>query len=992
MHSGHNPCYFDGVRYHVVSDLLIPVLALVERCTLRCRGHSCTFARSAYLQSLSPLTRNALVAEFTDVCWRLTARHPNSRSVSRSFGCTAAGDDFLKQHVAAKQATTQRYAHGAPSSSSGQRRPASTHGDGADDDDDHIDHHVTADEDEQDDKYMTEEEKDMVAVRCLRLFNVLLLLLGGGLCGASLWGSTTTVAGIGTSLVYGVAGVGAGIFIITLIGLVGACWRAQPVLLVYHTCLIFASFAMLVLGGFCFILTSSAVAWVKNNWWYMVSQLPPAQRQSLSLDDYANKLTFIMWGVGGTSIVLLLLLLCAMNSVIRLVTPLKAYTLLLQATNTTMLPVGIALISIAVWVADTAIGTEAVFSAFSIFVLGVFVILLVMVGCTGISLRSRGLIRLLFFITLLLTTAFLAFGITSLVAADKVNAAILSQWNNIRRVLPSSFAGKYDIEQFSAFMNSNLKALGFLALCTGMLLATQTFGAIRLRFELRAASELEEQAMEAAQEGLISQDDANALMKMRNPGFLEKAWKRNWSRGSKVSRCSIVFCCMFICFLVTVVVGVAVAALYYSTSCLALSNFSETYAYGGQDLGQTIVINNNYTRGSTTIEINELATNSSSIASTLTFTKSAYLERMAAVGYPGVQHEQMVTWSTDLWGYGVDASVQASVVTALPADGTRYLNFDVSCQDSQLTVTLPPATVLGGNGYQVSFGYPYVLWLTTAGDQTPIDIDLTAVPFPMRPRLYRLDMVTGAATIDAGGLVIGAKGVAATTNTGDITLDSLDAQCDPGDLGSNNGGVRMQTAFGGVSVTNAVVRDCEVMISGGAARCEVVDSSIANALGSSQLTMEAGGGVLAVTRTLVDVLNMKGDSGSVRLSNATIGQSVKVSTGTGLVSMDRMILALRAGIQVDTDSGDITVQATRFAGIVSIVTGGSISCSGRGFDDAHPCSTPSVDYGGDGSALKVIEQVDVNCQAIGDCAYLGGVTVTSARGNVNIVMDKWTRA
>lgn len=56
-------------------------------------------------------------------------------------------------------------------------------------------------------------------------------------------------------------------------------------------------------------------------------------------------------------------------------------------------------------------------------------------------------------------------------------------------------------------------------------------------------------------------------------------------------------------------------------------------------------------------------------------------------------------------------------------------------------------------------------------------------------------------------------------------------------------------------------------------------------------------------------------------------------------------------LQIDTTSGDVTVSASQFSGIASIVTAGSITCSGGGFSASSPCATVSE------SSLNVAEQV-----------------------------------
>jgi hypothetical protein len=451
-------------------------------------------------------------------------------------------------------------------------------------------------EDDEGEHELTEDEKDMVAVRCLRLFNVLLMLTGGAIAGAALYGTTIGGAGLGSALFYALAG--GGLFVVTLVGLVGAASRAQPLLLAYHVCLVFAAFGALVLGGFCFLLSDAAVAFVEANWLSIQLQLPAAQRATQDVAHYATTLRLALAGLGAGTFALFALLLCALSNVMRLVTPLKGYTLALEASNTTLVPVGIALVAVATWVAQTAVGSEALYSAFAVFALGLFVVVLVLVGFAGTTLRSRGIIRLFMGATMLLALAFIALGATALAAGPRLQALVVAQWPTLRRVLPAGFAGKYDPGQFAAYMRSSCASLGFVALCTGALLAAQSFAAARLRFELEAVNELEDQVVEAGRTGALLPDEVDQLLSMRAAGRLERAWKAWWKHGDRASRATVVLSCLLLAFVVAVVVGVALAALYYSTSCVSLSRFSQSFDYGGADLGPVLVLSSSFERGS----------------------------------------------------------------------------------------------------------------------------------------------------------------------------------------------------------------------------------------------------------------------------------------------------------------------------------------------------------------------------------------------------------
>jgi hypothetical protein len=78
---------------------------------------------------------------------------------------------------------------------------------------------------------LTDEEKDAIAQRCLRIFNVIMLVMGAALCGAALYASTISMGGLGSTLTYVVAAVGGAVFLITTVGLVASCCNATQVLL-----------------------------------------------------------------------------------------------------------------------------------------------------------------------------------------------------------------------------------------------------------------------------------------------------------------------------------------------------------------------------------------------------------------------------------------------------------------------------------------------------------------------------------------------------------------------------------------------------------------------------------------------------------------------------------------------------------------------------------------------------------------------------------------
>lgn len=258
-----------------------------------------------------------------------------------------------------------------------------------------------------------EEEKDYAAKSCIRAFNITGIIFGIALCGAALYATTLAIGPSAQSLAYGVAAANAALIVLTSIGFCAACGTLRVrLLLMYLAALAVLSFGYLVLSGFCFILTESLVTYARQNYDTLSVSFAPALRSNLTLDKIVSGMRGFFYSFGALSFLEAIMCLGAVSSSIRLVTPLKAYTLLLQASNIAILPVGVVLIAIgelpAPWdpcgctraysfvcsvtagayLAETGIGANGPLAAFAMFVLGIIVIVIMLIGCMGTSLQA----------------------------------------------------------------------------------------------------------------------------------------------------------------------------------------------------------------------------------------------------------------------------------------------------------------------------------------------------------------------------------------------------------------------------------------------------------------------------------------------------------------------------------------------------------------------------------------------------------------------------
>jgi hypothetical protein len=827
---------------------------------------------------------------------------------------------------------------------------------------------------------MSEEEVDMVAVRCLRLFNVLVLLLGAGLTGLALWSGRSALDGIGTSLAYAIAAVGATITMMTVVGLVGAVRRSSTLLVVYFTWLIILGFAMLLLGGLSFVFTDGVASYLKNNWSILSSALPASQRTEGTLNTLMSNVKWTLRGMGAICFLLLSMILGAISSVVRLVTPIRAYSLLLQANNVSLLPVGVALIGVATYIADTAVGVEGPTMAYAIFVIGILLVVLTMLGCTGVSLRSRGLLRMLSYTTGILSLAFLCFGIASLAISTRVVAYIVSNWSELKRVLPAGFSGKYDQAQFAAFVSNNLSALGFFTLCTFVIMALQAWASMRLRTEIRCQAVLEAEAMDAVQRGLISAEDGEAIKDMHSASSpLETMWKAAWTNGTPFSRCAVRAVFVAASLVVVAIVGVATAALYYQTSCSNIERWSANKVFM-TDVGPYAYVVNNVSRGSIILAVGTAS------GVQVAVRKAAFKEEYALAEWPVLSSIMRMRALNVLGGGSASATswtYTAASVTAIAKAPTKIIGVDTSCQQTSITLSLPRAGLLGGNSRAASDANPLAFELVAGGAMNGVVVDWSGFEPVDRPRIRRLDAYAQNGPIELTALNVGSKGMSLTAVSGQVELDRVSVTCDPEDAGGavGTGGLVVSSNYGGISATGVELFECDAFLTGTAASTFVTLTTSASHSGSSRFFVSSSLGTVDISSSIFDNLIVAGDGGVVRLRNVTANGGLKVSTADGAITLAQLFLGSRATVQVESDKGDITVDVSSFSGIVSVVTAGTISCEGKGFA-ANACGASAVsrEVASNGDVVTVLEQANVNCGTT--CAYMGSLAITSARGNI----------
>eukprot|EP01138_Halocafeteria_seosinensis_P010811 gb/GECG01011041.1/.p1 GENE.gb/GECG01011041.1/~~gb/GECG01011041.1/.p1 ORF type:complete len:842 (+),score=105.37 gb/GECG01011041.1/:1-2526(+) len=817
--------------------------------------------------------------------------------------------------------------------------------------------------DEEHEKTAEQEEEDRrsQSKRCVRLVDFFMMGTAVGLAYQGVQAIPDSYGSESTILTYAATLAAFGLFLNAGLGCVAVGRKKTTSLMIYHSFSIVLSLGFVMIGGLFFILLDSTLAYIDNNWDEILADKNSEERSSADKEDTKDTVTMNSYIIGGLCIFSFLLSLSSMSNVTTVASREKAYTVVLQATNTTILPIGVALIVASLFVADTAVTAEAPVTAFAMFIMGVFVVALSVLGCIGAALHSRGIIKLFMIFVVILSALFVGFGIGALVQADKIEGYINDNWESIRQVLPPSFSGRHDKEQFQRFVESNLRALGYISLIAGLLLSFQWWASRQLRFTLK----------EKQTEKKNEEDGLKALTNTKEdrPNVFRTMWKQQWTYGSPTSRRVIGCCCVCIILVVLIVIGLSTLALFFSTSCSTFGEHTETYERVLNASVDNVHYRNMFTRGVVSAEIDEDNTN-------FLFD----VEIGAFRSGMGPSEEEEVQHDPEMNSHGLEME---------PAEPTLVLGFDISCQSAETTIHVPAASIYGGNSHEDSMSTPGLL-TTGKGRRAGVDIDLTSTDFSSRPRFNRVRAETEGGIIEFKGLVTGSNGLQAKTEAGQILIEQMDASCDPNKLGSDDGNVRFTTETGAVTAENCKLWNCDMHATTDYSLILVTDVQLHTKNGGGTFAATSFKGRIELRDTEMENYELDTQEGSIQGLGLRASEGIRISSTEGFIKLTGTRMNERGVVQVESGRGSVSLSFNQFAGIVSIATEGTITCTGEGFDaEDGEKKCPISEKDGD---VKIVDQVNANCEDNGDCPYSGEISVVSQEGDVTIHIEKWDRS
>ena len=275
------------------------------------------------------------------------------------------------------------------------------------------------------------------------------------------------------------AGVGCIALFANLLGILGAKFESDNLLISYlslMTCLVLVT---LLVGTYGLVSTSQSVR---------EYELALARGSTLALSSTVTpqQLGTLSYLIGALSIIQVPLQGYSVKNAGRMLTTMRAVTNFMETLTILMFPIGLFFVAGGVYIVNSTGGdpTSAI-TALAIFAVGCFIIGLSILGYFGTIIHSRGML-LLFQWPVLISIVFLfGFGIWATIQADVVAETLDEYWVDIRKFLPPTFEGRYDKELFGQFVETNLQMVAYGCFYTGIFFLFCSFGAGLMRQEIR---------------------------------------------------------------------------------------------------------------------------------------------------------------------------------------------------------------------------------------------------------------------------------------------------------------------------------------------------------------------------------------------------------------------------------------------------------------------------------------------------------------------------
>jgi len=785
----------------------------------------------------------------------------------------------------------------------------------------------------------------------LMILCVLTFVLGGVLAGV---GAYVHVIKIGEAwLGIGLGLMGLVVLVDSVTGFIGALLNLGRLVTSYYNLTVILGIGSLMAAGYTFI-AAERVATVVEKEWPTVQAKCGARCENIDASEAAEKVRQNMYVMGSVMYGIVFLFALSLWMAARIIGRKRASTQFLQIVNLLLLPFGLGLCAGSFYIADTAVVSTAPIAAFFMFLLGAAVVAISFLGCFGIVLGNTFLLLLYTTIIFVLAIVLVGSGIIVFVQAEAAKAYVNNHWDTIRTGLPHTFSGKYDKEQFSLYLSSQLNYIGYVVLTAGAILSVQILCALLLRMSLQ------KQRMDANRANKLRDAYKTRLSRLKTTKSI-KAMKTKWDRAWRSSRgvylkCGAhVACCACSLFVIVCVVNAALAVLFV-TSCDKYPASDSSVREFEMDVGARMVkVGSHFNRGMIEVVPSSLTTGNISVE---------------------VKNTAIVA-SMQPKGDGATLSSDGTTVDTGEKDPFYVGGVDASCQSAGVKITVPVSTS-STHGPLV----PY-MDLSSVSGYHGVDVDMTPSYSNTRFNGIKISSQQGSINVanlhvypDPLNFVDGAEnGLFLSSGSGDVFFANAMATCVSEGVGRDSS-VSMRSNQGAITLESVTFNDCDVTLVGDSS--PIIMDTISSTGGYGTFVATTSHGSIIGSAFTARTIDLTSSNAGVKITDVTTSVQLLAATQDGGVVIKDA--SSEGNIEVETSSGNvyISIKNGGFSGTYSLSSKGSVSIEKV---DGSSTSLETGDDGQDGSKNGYI-----NCLR-STCAYYGGVLrVASDTGSIKIVV------
>lgn len=142
----------------------------------------------------------------------------------------------------------------------------------------------------------------------------------------------------------------------------------------------------------------------------------------------------------------------------------------LQIFSLLVLPFAVFLLVGGQYVVDTGTLASAPYTGIVLFAVGIAMLVIAMLAFVGGSFEYRRLLSICCLLSFVSGAGVVGVSIAYFAMRKGIHENLLAHWETVRDILPPTYQARYDREQFSAFMDTNLKMVAYVGIMSGLFL------------------------------------------------------------------------------------------------------------------------------------------------------------------------------------------------------------------------------------------------------------------------------------------------------------------------------------------------------------------------------------------------------------------------------------------------------------------------------------------------------------------------------------------